>query len=146
MLTKSEEKRDAEAETETLTRTAGVSYSSLYYFASGIYYLAVPIAWQWFTVVHIFATGILSIIAGLLLLSMRKSGLWLGLLLFPVQLVIAATGFMTEFNIAGALQDAVSVAFLASVVVLMFFSCVTFLVLLDQRKNFMPVSAKPAKK
>ena len=138
-------KQEAEVETEALTRTVGVSYAALFYFASGIYYLAVPIAMQDYTLFHLFATGILSIIAGVLLLRMSKWGLWLGLLLFPVQLVLASAGFASEFMLAGALQSAVSVAFLASLGVLIFFGCVTFLVLLDQRKNFIPVTPAPKK-
>ncbi len=139
-------KQEAQAEAESLSRTAGVSYSAIFYLVAGVYYLGVPIAMQDYASIHLFASGIISLIAGVLLFRMSKWGLWLGLLLFPVQLVLSATGFMTEFNTAGALQDATTVGFLASLAILMFFSCVTLLVLLDQRRNFMPVAAKPLKK
>jgi hypothetical protein len=148
MLSKPETatKQAAEAEIEQLKRTTGMAFAAIFYFASGLYYLAFPIVSQDLTQVHLLAIGVISIIAGYLLLKPQKWGLWLGLLLFPGHIVTPAYGFQVEFNIAGALTSPLDVIFLASLIVLIFFASVTFLVLLDQRRNFMPPEAKPAKK
>jgi hypothetical protein len=148
MLSKPETatKQAAAAEMEQLKRTTGMAFAAVFYFASGLYYLAFPIVTQDLTQVHLLAIGVISIIAGYLLLKPQKWGLWLGLLLFPVQIVTPAFGFQAEFNVAGALTSPLDAIFLASLVVLIFFASVTFLVLLDQRRNFTPSEAKPAKK
>lgn len=148
MLSKPEAKstQTPEAETKPLKRTTGIAFASIFYFVSGIYYLAFPIITQDLTQVHLLAIGALSIVTGYLLLKVSKWGLRLGMLLFPVQIVTPAFGFQAEFNVAGALTSPLDLIFLGSLIVLIFFASVTFLVLLDQRRNFMPSEAKPAKK
>ena len=148
MLSKPEttSKQTPEVETEQLKRTIGMAFAAIFYFVAGIYYLAFPILTQDLTQVHLLAIGIVSIIAGYFLLKPHKLGLWLGLLLFPAHIVTPAYGFQVEFNVAGALTSPLDVIFLSSLIVLIFFASVTFLVLLDQRRNFTPSEAKPAKK
>ena len=148
MLSKPEttSKQSPEAETEQLKRTTGIAFAAIFYFAAGIYYLAFPILTQDLTQIHLLAIGALSIITGYLLIKIHKGGLWLGLLLFPVQIVTPAFGFQAEFNVAGALTSPLDVIFLGSLIVLIFFASVTFLVILDQRRNFTPSEAKSAKK
>ena len=148
MLSKPEakSKQTPDTETEPLKRTTGIAFASIFYFASGIYYLAFPILTQDLTQVHLLTIGIVSIIAGYFLVKPHRLGLLLGLLLFPVHIVTPAFGFQAEFNVAGALPSPLDVIFLASLIVLIFFTSVAFLVLLDQRRNFMPSEAKSAKK
>lgn len=139
-------KQTPEAETEALKRTAGIAFASIFYIVSGVYYLAFPILTQDLTQVHLLTIGILSIVAGYLLMKVSKWGLRLVLLLFPVHIVTPAFGFQAEFNVAGALTSPLDLIFLSSLIVLIFFASVTFLVLLDQRRNFMPSEAEPPKK
>ncbi|HZD13514.1 MAG TPA: hypothetical protein VE177_08370 [Candidatus Binatus sp.] len=138
MLSKPEAKAsESELELESPKRTAGMSFASIFYIISGVYYVVIqPVLTQDLSAIHLYAIGILSILAGFLLLRVNKWGFWLGLLLFPVQIVTSAFGFEAEFVVAGGLTSPLDILFLASLIVLIFFASVTFLVLLDQRKNF----------
>ena len=145
LLTKPELKSNAEAvEAEKIARTFGATFSSIFYLASGAYYLVFPLIMQDLTLIHLFAVGALSIVTGILLFRMHRAGVWLGLLLFPAQIVIPAFTFLATFNVPGTLQNPFGIGFLVSLAVLMFFASVTFLVLLDQRHNFARSAMLPA--
>src|SRR2546427_5593614 len=74
MLSKPEAKpkQTPDTETEPLKRTTGIAFASIFYFASGIYYLAFPILTQDLTQIHLLSIGALSIITGYLLIKFTK--------------------------------------------------------------------------
>src|SRR5438477_10720030 len=67
---------------------------------------------------------------------MARWGLWLGLLLFPLQIVAPASTLLTVVSYPGVWQQPIAIAFVASLFVLMFFASLTFLLVLDKRRSF----------
>ena len=131
-------KKDAKPETTpTVTsRPVGLSFSSLFYAAAGIYYLLFPIVSTDPTVWPPYVIGGLSLLGSFGILKMTRWGLWLGLLLFPPQLVAAAFVALAALAAPGVAQQPIAIAFVASLFILMFFASLTFLLILDKRRTF----------
>ena len=131
---------EQETKPETLAteglRPIGLSIASFFYAASGIYYLVFPIVLGDPTIWPLYAVGALSVVAGFGVYRMTKVGLWLGLALFPPQLILPLFTFLTVWGTAGWTQQPIAIAFIASLLVLMFFATLTFLLVLDKRRTF----------
>ena len=129
-----------ETKPETVTkeglRPIGLSIASFFYVASGIYYLVFPIVASDPGIWPLYVIGGLSVLTGFGVFRMTKWGLWLGLALFPPQLIVALFTFLTVWGTAGWTQQPISIAFAASLVVLMFFATLSFLLILDKRRTF----------
>ncbi len=117
-------------------RPVGLSISSFFYALSGIYYLAFPIVAQDTLAYHLYAIGAASLLGSLGVFMMTRWGLWLGLLLFPLQIVAPASTLLTVVSYPGLWQQPIAIAFVASLFVLMFFASLTFLLVLDKRRSF----------
>jgi hypothetical protein len=117
-------------------RPVGLSIASFFYALSGIYYLAFPIVAQDTGAWHLYAIGGASLIGAYGVFTMTKWGLWLGLLLFPLQIVAPASTLLTVLSYPGVWQQPIAIAFVASLFVLMFFASLTFLLVLDKRRSF----------
>jgi hypothetical protein len=131
-------KQETKTKATTLTglRPIGLSISSFYYAASGIYYLAYPLAVQDTGIWPLYVIGTLSLVGSLGVLRMTKWGLWLGLGLFLPQVIAPAFALMAAISIPGVTQEPIAIAFVASLVILMFFASLTFLLILDKRRTF----------
>src|SRR2546423_13929415 len=68
-------------------RPSGLSISAFFYALSGIYYLAFPIVAQDTLAHHLYAIGVASLLGSLGVFMMKRWGLWLRVLLFPLQIV-----------------------------------------------------------
>lgn len=130
-----QETKPESIETEGL-RPVGLSISSFFYAASGVYYLVYPIVKQDTGIWPLYAIGLLSLLASLGVLRMTRWGLWLGLGMFPPQLIAALFTLLTVFAYPGWLQQPITIAFIASLIVLLFFAALTFLLILDKRRTF----------
>ena len=117
-------------------RPIGLSISSLYYAVSGIYYLAYPLAVQDTGIWPLYIIGTLSLLGSFGVLRMTKWGLWLGLGLFLPQVIAPAFALMAAIAIPGVTQEPIAIAFVASLVILMFFASLAFLLILDKRRTF----------
>jgi len=117
-------------------RPVGLSISSFFYALSGVYYLVIPIAAQDTGAYHLYAIGAASILGSFGVFKMKKWGLWLGLLLFPLQIVAPASTLLTVLSYPGAWSQPIGIALVASLFVLMFFASLTFLLVLDKRRSF----------
>jgi hypothetical protein len=117
-------------------RPVGLSISSFFYAASGVYYLVYPIVAGDTTLVFLYMIGGLSLLGSFGILKMKRWGLWLGLGLFGPQVIAPAFVLMAAFSVPGLFQQPVSIAFVASLFVLMFFASLTFLLVLDKRRSF----------
>ncbi len=117
-------------------RPVGLSISSFFYAASGIYYLAFPIAAQDPSIWPLYLIGVLSLLGSFGVLRMTRWGLWLGLGLFLPQLVAPLFALLTTLTYPGIAQQPIAIAFVASLAVLMFFASLTFLLILDKRRSF----------
>ena len=130
-----QETKPESIETEGL-RPIGLSISSFFYAASGVYYLVYPIVNQDPGIWPLYAIGILSLIASYGILKMTRWGLWLGLGMFPPQLIAALFTLLTVIAYPGWLQQPITIAFIASLFLLLFFATLTFLLILDKRRTF----------
>ena len=117
-------------------RPVGLSISSFFYALSGVYYLAFPIVSQDPLSLHLYAIGGASLLGSLGVFMMTRWGLWLGLLLFPLQVVAPASTLLTVLSYPGVWQQPIAIAFVASLFVLMFFASLAFLLVLDKRRSF----------
>jgi hypothetical protein len=131
---KQEEKEEA-AEASSF-RPVGLTIASFFYALSGIYYLAFPIVAQDTGAWHLYAIGAASLLGAYGVFTMTRWGLWLGLLLFPLQIVAPASTLLTVLSYPGVWQQPIAIAFVASLFVLMFFASLTFLLVLDKRRSF----------
>ncbi len=126
-------KPDAEKESAAIIRPVGLTFSSFFYGAAGVYYLVYPFLVKDPTIVPLYIIGALSLIGSYGLMKMAKWGLWLGLLLFPAQ--ITAPTFALQAVLPSLNQNYEAVVFAASLIVLIFFASITFLLVLDKRKS-----------
>jgi uncharacterized membrane protein len=125
-----------EAVSAGVVRPIGLSFSSFFYAASGLYYLIYPFVVQDATLYHLYIIGALSIVGSVGIMRVTRWGLWIGLALFPLQIVAPAFALMTALQIPGAASSSAALAFIASLVILMFFASLTFLLVLDKRRTF----------
>ncbi|HZY95277.1 MAG TPA: hypothetical protein VFE98_10565 [Candidatus Bathyarchaeia archaeon] len=125
-----------EASTVPLARPVGVTFASVFYAASGIYYLAFPIAVQDLSLLHVFLLGAFSITASYGLFRMGRLGLWLGVLLFPPHIVMPLFTLFPTLSNPGVLQQPLTIAFVTSLIVLVLFASLAILALLDKRRSF----------
>jgi len=117
-------------------RPVGLSFSSFFYAASGAYYLIYPLVVQDTTLYSLYIIGALSIVGSLGIMRVMRWGLWVGLALFPLQIVAPAFALMTTLQYPGVASSSTALAYIASLVILMFFASLTFLLVLDKRKSF----------
>lgn len=116
-------------------RPIGLSIASLYFAVSGIYYLVYTLV-QDPGIWPLYVIGVLSLLGSFGVLRMTRWGLWLGLGLFLPQLIAPGFALMAAISIPGITQEPIAIAFVASLVVLMFFAVLAFLLLLDKRRTF----------
>jgi hypothetical protein len=117
-------------------RPIGLSISSFFFAAAGVYYLTYPLIVSDPTIWPLYVIGALSLLGSFGVLKMTKWGLWLGLALFLPQVIAPVYALMTEWSVPGLFQQPMSIAFVASLFVLMFFASLTFLLILDKRRDF----------
>ncbi len=117
-------------------RPVGLSISSFFYALSGVYYLVFPLVAADPSVWPLYVIGGASLLGSFGVFKMARWGLWLGLLLFPLQIVAPAFTLLTVLSYPGVWQQPIAIAFVASLFVLMFFASLTFLLLLDKRRSF----------
>src|SRR5437660_3463573 len=136
-MSKQTPKQEAKEETADAAsfRPVGLSISSFFYALSGIYYFAFPIVAQDTGAWHLYVIGAASLLGSFGVFRMARWGLWLGLLLFPLQIVAPASTLLTVVSYPGLWQQPIAIAFVASLFVLMFFASLTFLLVLDKRSE-----------
>ncbi len=137
-MSKQAPKQEEKGETAEASsfRPVGLSIASFFYALSGIYYLAFPIVAQDTGAWHLYVIGGASLLGAYGVFTTTRWGLWLGLLLFPLQIVAPAFTLLTVLSYPGVWQQPIAIAFVASLFVLMFFASLTFLLVLDKRRSF----------
>jgi hypothetical protein len=140
-MPKQEAKQESkESKNETISagtvRPVGLSFSSFFYTASGAYYLIYPLVVQDTTLYPLYIIGALSMVGSLGIMRVTRWGLWVGLALFPLQVVAPAFALMTALQYPGVASSSTALAYIVSLVILMFFASLTFLLVLDKRKSF----------
>ncbi len=131
-------KKDAKPETTTAAtvRPVGLSFSSFFYAAAGVYYLLFPLVSYDPAVWPLYVIGGLSLLGSFGVLKMARWGLWVGLLLFLPQIVAPAFALQAALTSPGVAQQPIAIAFVVSLIILMFFASLTFLLILDKRRTF----------
>jgi hypothetical protein len=131
-------RQETKQETRTITtvRPFGLSFASLFYAAAGVYYLVFPLVMQDYSLWYLFGLGALSLVSSFGIYRMLRWGLWLGLLLYLPHLVVPASALLTAVSYSGVFQQPIAIAFVLSLIILMFFATVVFLLLLDKRHSF----------
>ena len=117
-------------------RPVGLSFSSFFYAASGLYYLIYPIVIQDTKLYPLYIIGALSIVGSVGIMRVTRWGLWVGLALFPLQIVAPAFALMTTLQYPGVASSSIAIAYIVSLVILMFFASLTFLLVLDKKRSF----------
>lgn len=130
------QEENQEAAVASSFRPLGLSIASFFYALSGVYYLAFPIVAQDTGAWHLYVIGGASLLGAYGVFTMTRWGLWLGLLLFPLQIVAPASTLLTVLSYPGVWQQPIAIAFVASLFVLIFFASLTFLLVLDKRRSF----------
>ncbi len=137
-MSKLDSKRESKDETvsHSVIRPIGLSFSSFFYAASGVYYLVYPFVAGDTTLYPLYIIGALSIIGAVGIMRVWRWGLWIGLALFPLQIVAPAFALMAALQYPGVASSASALIYVASLAVLMFFASLTFLLVLDKRRTF----------
>jgi hypothetical protein len=135
---KAESKSDSKSETTTsgVVRPVGLSFSSFFYVASGLYYLIYPFVVGDTSLYTLYVVGGLSIVGAVGVRMVTRWGLWIGLGLFPFQIAAPAFALMAALQPPGVSSSASALAFIVSLAILMFFASLTFLLILDKRRTF----------
>jgi hypothetical protein len=119
-----------------VVRPVGLSFSSFFYAASGLYYLVYPFVVQDTSLYPLYIIGALSIAGSVGIMRVTRWGLWVGLALFPLQIVAPAFALMTALQYPGVASSTTALAYIVSLVILMFFASLTFLLVLDKKRTF----------
>jgi uncharacterized membrane protein len=137
-MPKQEVKQESKEETTSagVVRPVGLSFSSFFYAASGLYYLIYPFVVQDTSLYPLYVVGALSIAGSVGIMRVTRWGLWVGLALFPLQIVAPAFALMAALQYPGVASSTSALAYIASLVVLMFFASLTFLLVLDKKRAF----------
>ena len=137
-MPKQEAKQESkeEAVSAGLVRPIGLSFSSFFYAMSGLYYLIYPLVVQDTTLYPLYIIGALSIVGSVGIMRVTRWGLWVGLALFPLQIVAPSFALMTALQYPGVASSSTALVYIASLVILMFFASLTFLLVLDKRRSF----------
>ena len=137
-MPKQELKQESKDESTTagVLRPVGLSFSSFFYAASGFYYLIYPFVVQDTSLYPLYIVGALSIVGSVGIMRVARWGLWVGLALFPLQIVAPAFALMTALQYPGVSSSSSALAYIVSLVILMFFASLTFLLVLDKKKSF----------
>jgi hypothetical protein len=137
-MPKQEVKQESKEETTSagVVRPVGLSFSAFFYAASGLYYLIYPFVVQDTSLYPLYVVGALSIAGSVGIMRVTRWGLWVGLALFPLQIVAPAFALMAALQYPGVASSASALAYIASLVVLMFFASLTFLLVLDKKRAF----------
>lgn len=117
-------------------RPVGLSFTSISYAVAGVYYLVYPLLVQDVTLIPLYVIGAVSVMGSLGVFRMSRWGLWLGLLVFPAQVIAPTLALQVALVSPGLARDYVVIAFAASLIVLLFLSVLSFLLILDKRRSF----------
>jgi len=137
-MPKQEAKQESKEEAVSAgsVRPVGLSFSSFFYAISGLYYLIYPLVVQDTTLYPLYIIGVLSIVGSVGIMRVTRWGLWVGLALFPLQIVAPSFALMTALQYPGVASSSTALVYIASLVILMFFASLTFLLVLDKRRSF----------
>ncbi len=136
MMSSEKVKPEAEGEVASAGRPLGLTFSSLFFGIAGVYYLLYPFLVQDPTIIPLYVLGALSLIGSYGVMRMTRWGLWLGLLLFPVQVIAPAFALQAVIQQSALAQSVVGISFVVSLVVQLFLASLAFLLVIDKRKNF----------
>ncbi len=136
MMSSEKVKAEAEGEVTSAARPLGLTFSSLFFGIAGVYYLLYPFLVQDPTIIPLYVLGALSLVGSYGVMRMTKWGLWLGLLLFPVQVIAPAFALQAVIQQSALAQSVEGIGFIASLVVQLFLASLAFLLVLDKRKSF----------
>jgi uncharacterized membrane protein (DUF2068 family) len=122
-------------------RPVGLTFSSVFLLATGIYYIAYPLLAQDLTLLYLTGSiGAVSMIAGLGVWRLSRWGLWLGLISTPLQLVAASSYLLVIVQPPYQLSNLVVIGFIGGLVILIFLAVLSFLLLIDRRGSFKQTS------
>src|SRR5438445_10063497 len=124
-----------EAISAGVVRPVGLSFSSFFYAASGLYYLIYPFVVQDTSLYQLYIIGALSIVGSVGIMRVTRWGLWAGLALFPLQIVAPAFALMAALQYPGVASSSSPLAYTVSLVLLRLFASLTFLLVLDKRRT-----------
>jgi hypothetical protein len=134
-LSEKDAKPDANQEVAAAIRPVGLSFTWISYTIVGAFYLIYPLLVQDVTLIPLYVIGALSLVGGLGVLKIRRWGLWIGLAIFPAQVIAPSLYLQVVLKSPGLATSYVLIASAASLT-LLFLSVLSFLQILDKRRSF----------
>lgn len=101
----------------------------------GTYYLIYPLLVQDVTLIPLYVIGALSLVGSFGVFKMSRWGLWVGLAVFPAQVIAPSLYLQVVLKSPGLATNYIVIASAASLV-LLFLSVLSFLTILDKRRSF----------
>ena len=115
--------------------STGLRVASIFYILLGIYTLAFPVAFDP-SAYPFYIIGVLSIIAGAGAMFVKKWGLWIGVLLFPVMLVLSIVTLYYSASVVGFYPDWQTILFHLSLIGYLVLAVLAFLLIVDKKREF----------
>lgn len=135
-MSQKEAKPESNQETVAAIRPIGLSLTTISYAIVGASYLVYPLLAQDVTLIPLYVIGAISLIGSFGVFKMSRWGLRIGLLAFPLQVIAASFALQVALRGLGLAPDYVIIGFAASLIVLLFLSVLSFLLILDKRRSF----------
>ncbi len=134
-MSQKETKPDTNRELAATTRPLGLSFTWISYSIVGAYYLIYPLLVQDVTLIPLYVIGALSLVGSFGVFKMSRWGLWVGLAVFPAQVIAPSLYLQVVLKSPGLATNYIVIASAASLV-LLFLSVLSFLQILDKRRSF----------
>src|SRR3989441_6972539 len=115
-MSKQEVKQESkdEAVSAGVVRPVGLSFSSFFYAASGLYYLIYPFVVQDTSLHPLYIIGALSIAGSVGIMRVTRCGLWVALAVFPLQIAAPAFALMAALQYPRVASTSSPLAYIVS--------------------------------
>ncbi len=134
-MSQKETKPDTNREVAATRRPVGLSFTWISYSIVGTYYLIYPLLVQDVTLIPLYVIGAVSLWGSFGVFKMSRWGLWVGLAVFPAQVIAPSLYLQVVLKSPGLATNYIVIASAASLV-LLFLSVLSFLTILDKRRSF----------
>jgi hypothetical protein len=115
--------------------STGLRIAAIFYILLGIYTLAFPVAFDP-AAYPFYIIGVLSIVAGAGAILVKKWGLWIAVLLFPVMLVLSIVTLYYSASVVGFYPDWQATLFHLSLIGYLVLAVLAFLLIVDKKREF----------
>ena len=112
----------------------GLRIAAVFYIILGIYALAFPVMYD-LSLYPMYIIGVLSILCGAGVLLLKKWGLWISAVLFPVMLMLSMVTLYYSASVGGFYPDWERALFNVSLILYLVLAALGFLLVADKRRE-----------